>query len=487
MSTTYDPTHDLYLDEADVRGEMSRVFDICHECRRCVDLCTSFPTLFDMLDGFTERAATGDTERAAIGDTERAATGDTERTATGDTERTATGTEPDGDADRRASRGETVAGNMTPAQQDRVVDACYQCTLCAIGCPHGSASDDVDMPRLMLRATAMRLEHGHRGARTKVSAQILGRADLVGKLASRTAPLTNRVADAAPDSWLRKLNARLTGITARRKLPPYAHERFGAWFARRPRISIQKKQASVTLFPTCLVEYHAIDVGQDLVKVYERNGIECAVSEAGCCGAPWLHAGDLDHFTRLAEKNVTTLAAEIRTGTAVVVPQPTCSHVIKKHYPNYVGESSRADAELVASQTHDASEYLMSLHRGDDYVLDTDFHGTIPTSITYHAPSHLRSQNIGLQSRDLMRLTGARISVVQHSAGIESPWGYHAGNDEAATAAAQRLGDIVRRTGGDVVAGDCHLANTVIAEQTDALPMHPIQIIARAYGIPAEH
>ena len=53
MTTIHDPKHPSYLDEADVRGELTRVFDVCHGCRRCVELCTSFPTLFDMIDRHT--------------------------------------------------------------------------------------------------------------------------------------------------------------------------------------------------------------------------------------------------------------------------------------------------------------------------------------------------------------------------------------------------------------------------------------------------
>ena len=44
----------------------------------------------------------------------------------------------------------------------------------------------------------------------------------------------------------------------------------------------------------------------------------------------------------------------------------------------------------------------------------------------------------------------------------------------------------IERAGGDVVAGDCHLANTAITEQTGRIPQHPLQIVARAYGIPVE-
>ena len=36
------------------------------------------------------------------------------------------------------------------------------------------------------------------------------------------------------------------------------------------------------------------------------------------------------------------------------------------------------------------------------------------------------------------------------------------------------------------MAGDCHLANTAITEQTGRMPQHPLQVVARAYGIPAE-
>ncbi|HZF20817.1 MAG TPA: 4Fe-4S dicluster domain-containing protein, partial [Burkholderiales bacterium] len=43
-----------FYDEAACEGEMERVFDICHGCRRCVSLCQSFPTLFDLVDATTE-------------------------------------------------------------------------------------------------------------------------------------------------------------------------------------------------------------------------------------------------------------------------------------------------------------------------------------------------------------------------------------------------------------------------------------------------
>jgi glycerol-3-phosphate dehydrogenase subunit C len=212
--------------------------------------------------------------------------------------------------------------------------------------------------------------------------------------------------------------------------------------------------------------------------------VECTlVDDVGCCGAPWLHAGDTANFTKTAVKNVKALAKSVRAGNDIVVPQPTCGYVLKKDYVDYVGG---ADAQLVAEHTFDAAEYLMRLHKAPDTKLDTEFTGDVPESITYHTPCHLRAQNVGLKSRDLMKLTGAKIKLAQSCSGIDGMWGLRAENTEYSLPLASKLADEINRIGGEVVAGDCHLANTAITEQTSRVPVHPIQVIARAYGIPEE-
>ena len=65
-------------------------------------------------------------------------------------------------------------------------------------------------------------------------------------------------------------------------------------------------------------------------------------------------------------------------------------------------------------------------------------------------------------------------------------WGLRAENTDISIPIAKKLAAEIERVGGDVVAGDCHLANTAINEQTGAMPQHPLQLLARAYGIPEE-
>ncbi len=433
MTTTYDPGHPSYLDEADVRDELTRVFDVCQECRRCTDLCPSFPTLFEMIDRHDDRDA----------------------------------------------------GSLTPAQQDRVVEACFQCKRCSFDCPYTPERDDraVDFPQLVLRAGAMRLANGHVPARERATTRLLGRADLVGRAATAMAPIANRFVAAPPRSVRRAAVSAATGVSPVRLLPSYARQRFSAWFAARPTVTLGDERGTVTVFPTCLVEYQAPAVGKDLVKVFERNGIECSNTAAGCCGAPALHAGDVERFASLAERNVATLADEVRAGNDVVVPQPTCSYVLRHDYPDHVGG---ADADLVAEHTSDAAEYLMRIHRSDDGVLDTDFRGEIPGTIAYHASCHVRAQGIGFPGRDLMRLTGAEVRLVQQCSGSGGSWGLRAGHEELAVPIAAELGTRIDAGQADAVAGDCHLANTAIVERTGSAVVHPMQVMARAYGIPAE-
>jgi Fe-S oxidoreductase len=434
MTITYDPKNPLYLDEADVREELTRVYDICHGCKLCFNLCSSFPTLFDYVDAHDDQDA----------------------------------------------------GRMTPAQQDQVADECFQCKLCYVNCPYIPELHEwaLDFPRLMQRHSSMRISNGQVTLRKRATTEVMAHTDALGKLATTIPTITNVVLGAKPGSLVRKIVEKTAGVSSVRLLPPFAKQRFSTWFKKRVAPKLANKQGSVAVFPTCLVEYQQPGIGQDLVKVYERNGVECSlVDGAGCCGAPYLHSGDMDGFIKVAAKQVKALAVAIRSGKDIVVPQPTCGYILKKDYVDYVGGP---DAELVAAHTYDSSEYLMNLHNAEGTELDITFTGEIPESISYHIPCHLRAQNIGLRSRDIMNLTGANITVIDQCSGIDGMWGLKAGNEDFSVPIAKKLANKLEAVNNQIVAGDCHLANTAIVEQTGIVPQHPLQVVARAYGIAEE-
>jgi Fe-S oxidoreductase len=110
----------------------------------------------------------------------------------------------------------------------------------------------------------------------------------------------------------------------------------------------------------------------------------------------------------------------------------------------------------------------------------------VPASVTYHAPCHLRAQNIGYKSRALLKLTGTTVAVVAECSGIDGTWGLRAENDELARGVAKKMKTAIEAADNELIAGDCNLANGGILLETGRQPVHPLQVLARAYGIPEE-
>ena len=210
---------------------------------------------------------------------------------------------------------------MTPAQQDQVVDECFQCKLCYVNCPYipGQHEWELDFPRLMLRADqASDANTSARHGRPSPTPHSVAPTWSARSAAPLRRWPTRSIG--TPGSAVRKVIEKTVGVASERVLPPYAvsASRRGSRSAA-ARSSPAPEQGTVALFPTCLVEYQNLGVGQDPVKVYERNGIECTLPDGmRCCGAPWLHQGDVDGFRKHGTKNVEVLAAAVRDAEGAV-------------------------------------------------------------------------------------------------------------------------------------------------------------------------
>jgi len=425
IDPAFDLTTTAFWDLGKVDTELRRVYDICAGCRRCLPLCPSFKVMFDRLD---VEAVDGDVEK------------------------------------------------LPAADVKEVVDLCYQCKLCYNHCPYTPPHRwAVDFPRLMLRARAAEAR------RTGVTLQdrMLGNTDLVGKLGSLAAPLSN---------WLNELAVHrafmeaVAGIHRGRRLPKFHRPTFSTWFrsTAKPAAAEGGRTATrkVALFATCSVEYNAPAVGRAAVRVLERNAVDVTVPEQRCCGMPYLDGGAVEQCRALVRANVRTLAEAVRDGREIVSPGPTCSYMLKQEYP-WLDDSE--DARLVAANTRDLFEYLARLLA--EGALDTRF--TRPVgAVTYHVPCHLRAQNIGLKSADVLRaIPGATVHVVERCSAVDGTWGFKTQYFDLSMKLAQPLFDAVRAGGTSTVATDCPLAALQIAQGTGVEPRHPVQVLAAAYGI----
>jgi len=411
-----------FWDPAALEKEWRRVFDLCHGCRRCFHLCPSFDFLFESIE----------------------------------------------------QKGEDV-DNLTSADFRQVLDLCYQCKLCYNHCPYTPPHRwAIDFPRLMLRAKLVQTKREG----MSLGDRFLGNTDRAGWLGSMAAPIANRFNESRLG---RSLVQSIFGVHKERHLPRYQGQTFSHWFSKRAAKAAHAavgQNGKAALFYTCFVNYNNPEVGKATVAVLERNGVEVRCPPQRCCGMPHLDGGDIKSAVNNAKTNVKSLIEYVRQGYAIVVPGPTCSYMLKQEYPFLLDSD---EARAVASATQDTCEYLMGLHR--EGRLATDFQNS-PGKIAYHLPCHLKAQNIGYKSMDLLSaIPGASVELIDSCAGIDGTWGLKKQYFELSLKVASRLLRGVEEAEPDHVVSDCPLAAMQISQGSGREPKHPLEILAWAYGL----
>ncbi|MBI4463507.1 MAG: 4Fe-4S dicluster domain-containing protein, partial [Acidobacteria bacterium] len=291
------------------RKEVLRVFEVCHGCRVCETYCPSFVNLFQYTD---------------------------------------------------ENFGNVYS--LSEPQVNEVIGLCYQCKLCYTVCPYVPPHEwDIDFPRTIMRAHLVKT----RNKRPTLADRMFGDTDRVGTLACKFARLANW---ANQHPQIRALMEKYLGIHKERLLPTFHSETFARWYSQHPR-SVSSPPPEKTenaegtekaaLFYTCLVNYNEPEIGKATVAVFEKNGVDFIIPQQQCCGLPFLDTGQVDRALAKIKANVKTLSHAVRKGYKIVVPNASCSYMLKMDYPRFLpGEN----ADLVAQNTNDLSEYLVKLH-----------------------------------------------------------------------------------------------------------------------------
>ncbi len=360
---------------------------------------------------------------------------------------------------------------LNDEQLKHVVDRCYQCKLCYPICPYVPPHEwEIDFPRTMMRADLVNAKQ--KGA--SPADRLLGDTDLVGSLASLFAPFINW---ANRNPSLRRLMEKHLGIHRDRLLPTFHAETFSKWMRKRSALPKGNGEEKVALFYTCTVNYNEPEIGKAAVGVLEKNGIECLVPEQQCCGLPFLDVGLMDRARNKIESNVDTLSQAVRQGYKIVVPSASCSYMLKQDYPRFLPTEN---SKLVAENTLDLSEYLVQVHESGK--LDLGFSESMG-KIRYHQPCHLKAQNIGYKAQELMKLIpGADVSRMQCCSGHDGSWSVKKENFEASMKVGKPLFKFMQAEDACAVT-DCPLSAVQVEQGTGKKPVHPIVVMARAYGL----
>src|SRR5210317_683369 len=296
-----------FYDETAIFDELERIFDICHGCRRCVSLCNSFPTLFDLVDESSTMEVDG----------------------------------------------------VAKADYWKVVDQCYMCDLCYMTkCPYTPPHEwNLDFPHTMLRAKAIKFKKGEVGK----AEQFLASTDKHGSLAgipvvvqaanavNKTKParaLMEKVLDVDKDAWLPALATTKFRSDAVDNMTPAV-------------VDGERTPGKVAIFATCYVNYNEPGIGHDLLKILAHNDIPYVIVEKEqCCGMPKLELGDLDAVAQSQAANIPVLAKYAKDGYAILSAVPSCTLMFKQEIPLMFPDD--ADTQLVKGAMWDPFEYLMA-------------------------------------------------------------------------------------------------------------------------------
>jgi Fe-S oxidoreductase len=417
---SYNATEETYWDRTGLDKELERVFDVCNGCRLCFNLCPSFPALFDAAE----------------------------------------------------NNGGEVR-DLQPAVVREVIDLCYNCKMCEVKCPyttHDGHEFQLDFARLMMRAKAVNAKEQGISVRDRM----LGNPDLLGSVGSLTPDLANA---SCKMKLQRAIMEKLLGIHRDKQLPEFAGETFERWLESHPTPAAPAEpSAEVVLFPTCFINYYAPEVGKAAVEVLARNNVAVTCAKQNCCGMPAIDGGDIPFAQKQARSNIKRMLPYVRQGYKIAALNPTCSMTMKKEYLDILDGD---DVKAYAAAVVDPHELLWTLRQ--ESTFRRDFRST-PGKVAYHVPCHLKAQQIGFRSRDLMRMIpGSEIVTVDACTAHDGTWAMKTEFFDLSMKWGKKAFDGMRDAEPDVMATDCPLSAIQIEQATGTRPIHPIEVLARAY------
>jgi len=420
-----------FYNEDSLNEELERVYDICHGCRRCVSLCQSFPTLFDLVDESPTMEVDG----------------------------------------------------VAKSDFKKVVDQCYLCDLCYMTkCPYVPPHEwNVDFPHLMLRAKAIYYKKGDAKLRDKV----LTSTDTVGKIAgipviAQTVNVVNNVGIA------RKALEVVAGIHSKAWLPKFEsstlRKRLKKHETKIVPEPVGNTKGKVALFATCFMNRNEPGPGEDFFKVYEHNNILVKLTEKEtCCAIPKLELGNLDAVEKAKNINIPVLAKLVDDGWDLTSLIPSCVLMFKQELPLMFPEE--ADVIKVKNAFYDPFEYLMLRNKENKFMKDFK-HGL--GKVSYHAACHQRVQNIGPKTKDILAMIpNTEVQIIERCSGHDGTYAVKKECHDFSVKIVKPVVNKINQNESDHYGSDCAMAGHHIShiKNDGTQPEHPITLLRKAYGL----
>jgi glycerol-3-phosphate dehydrogenase subunit C len=331
------------------------------------------------------------------------------------------------------------------------------------------------------------IQQGKFPLRSRLRNNLVARAETLAKVAQPIAPLSN-IALSYP---LARIAAEeILGISRHAPFPPYTKQRFTTWFSRRDSHRRIEQSFStierpkVVYFHGCSTEYYEPRVGRAAVRVLEINGFEVLVPPQNCCGLPLLSNGEFKAARRYHSSNVRKLVEFARKGIPIVGTSTSCTLTLKEEAPELL-EMYDEDTMLVAQNTYDLNEFLLLLLDNDRLNLEFK---TVPLRLPYHVPCQYRAHRIGNPGVEMLKLIPQLQVTESHAAccGIAGTYGYKREKYDIAMKVGADLFNFIRDFNSPLALCDSETCRWQITHATRVPVIHPIELLAYAYGFEPE-
>ena len=366
-----------------------------------------------------------------------------------------------------------LAGRIEPqllgsSAVQAVADTCFNCHQCRVDC-----SAEVDIPALVMELKAAHLA----AAGLSTSRWLLSRADSLSAWGGAMKPLANWAIANPQARWVME---KTLGIARGRKLPAFTGNQFMRWAARRGLTRPSRRSGPrVLYFLDTFARRHDPLLAQAFVAVLERNGIGVFIDPRQvAAGMPLVSEGDVDAARRQARTNMKVLAEAVRLGYRIVATEPAAVTCLTHDYPLLVEDE---ELDRVAAATCDAMTFLWELHR--EGRLRLDFR-PVPTEILHHAPCHTRTGPGLTPAEHLLRLIPGLVvrPADRGCSGMAGTFGLAREHYRASL----RIGlGLVSAMRGSVAAGatECSACRIQMEQGTSKPTVHPVKLLAKAYGL----
>jgi len=154
---------------------------------------------------------------------------------------------------------------------------------------------------------------------------------------------------------------------------------------------------NASIFITCLVDQLYPEVGQSMVNILRKLGVNLDFpKEQTCCGQPAFNSG----YHREAKDMARRYMKIFKGNNYIIVPSGSCGAMIRVFYNQLFQDEPDVLSELeeLSSRVFEFSEFLVQI------LGITDVDGKLNGDVTYHDCCHLRRElGIISQPRDLIK------------------------------------------------------------------------------------